>query len=154
MDPSSSKGTRDTVCLMPPLEFRKMLLEDPRYKPEAYQMVREALGYAQTVLGLGKKKKGKESHLTGQQLCEAIRAYAIEQYGMMAKLVLNSWGVRSTSDFGEIVYNLIRIEDMKKSPTDRREDFDEVYDFEQAFQHDFRITQPQAENKGKGKERT
>jgi uncharacterized repeat protein (TIGR04138 family) len=57
----------------------------------------------------------------------------------MAKVVLNSWGLRKTSDFGEIVYNLIEIGMMKKSKTDRREDFDNVYDFDQAFNEQFEI---------------
>ncbi len=48
-------------------------------------------------------------------MCEAIRLYALEQYGYMAKTVLNSWGVHNTGDFGEIVFNLIRIEQMKKT---------------------------------------
>ena len=58
----------------------------------------------------------KERHITGQQLCEASRQLALEQYGMMAKVVLNSWGVHTTGDLGEIVYNLIRMEQMSKSP--------------------------------------
>ena len=81
-----------------------------------------------------------ERHLTGQQLCEAIRLYAVEQYGYMAKVVLNSWGLHNTGDFGEIVYNLIRIGMMKKSDNDRREDFDDCYDFDEAFQHRYKIT--------------
>ena len=84
-----------------------------------------------------------ERHLTGQQLCEAIRLYALEQFGLMAKVVLNSWGIRTTGDFGELVYNLIRIGMMKKSPQDRREDFDDCYDFDEAFQQEFRITVPE-----------
>ena len=60
----------------------------------------------------------------------------------MAKVVLNSWGLHSTSDFGEIVYNLIRVGMMKKSNTDRREDFDNVYDFEESFTRQFQITLP------------
>lgn len=80
-----------------------------------------------------------EPHLTGQELCEVLRRRAIEQYGYLAKSVLNSWGVNSTSDFGEIVYNLIGIECLKKSKTDRREDFDDVYDFDTAFRQEFRI---------------
>jgi uncharacterized repeat protein (TIGR04138 family) len=55
-------------------------------------------------------------------------------------VVLNSWGISSTSDFGEIVYSLIRIERMKRSKSDRREDFDDVFDFEEAFQRGYRIT--------------
>ena len=57
----------------------------------------------------------------------------------MAKLVLGNWGMHSTRDFGEIVFNLIRIGRMRKTPQDRREDFDDVYDFEQAFCRQFRI---------------
>jgi len=83
-----------------------------------------------------------QRHVTGQELCEAIRRYALEQYGYMAKTVLNSWGVYSTGDFGEIVYNLIRIGQMRKTPQDRREDFDDVYQFDTAFESEFRITLP------------
>jgi uncharacterized repeat protein (TIGR04138 family) len=83
-----------------------------------------------------------EKHVTGQQLCEAIRQYAVDQYGYMARPVLGSWGINETGDFGEIVYNLIGIGLMKKSAGDRREDFNDVYDFEEAFLHAFEITIP------------
>ncbi len=116
----------------------ELLQQDQRYRIEAYQFVRDALQYAQEILKMppqsGEESEGvTEHHLTGQQLCEAIRLYAIEQYGYMAKIVLNRWGVKSTGDFGEIVYNLIRIKQMRKSGSDRREDFDDVYPFEDAF---------------------
>jgi uncharacterized repeat protein (TIGR04138 family) len=127
----------------------RLLQEDRRYKLEAYQFVRESLDYAQTVLGMGSRrpprrgeKPRREAHLTGQQLCEAIRQYALQQYGYLAKWVLNSWGVYSTSDFGEIVYNLIRVQLMKKSDSDRREDFDDVYDFEEVFVREFKLQLP------------
>jgi uncharacterized repeat protein (TIGR04138 family) len=143
----------------------RLLKEDRRYKFEAYQFVREALTYAQEVMQLGvpapsaeppRRKKAAqkgpategeepavERHLTGQQLCEAVRRYALEQYGYMARTVLANWGIRSTSDVGEVVYNLIRIGLMKKSSTDRREDFDDVYDFDRAFVHEVQITRPE-----------
>ncbi len=72
----------------------------------------------------------EESHITGQQLCEAIRRYALQQYGLMARSVLNHWGIRSTGDFGEIVFNLIDIGRMRKTESDRREDFQDVFDFD------------------------
>ncbi len=133
-------------------KFRELILKDGRYTLEAYQFVREALAYAHEVLKLGGEEttepadeeaggeKRRERHLTGQQLSEAIRLYALEQYGLMAKVVLNSWGLYTTGDFGEIVYNLIGIGWMKKSARDRREDFDNVYDFDEAFEQDFKIT--------------
>ena len=76
---------------------------------------------------------GHEHHVTGQQLCDGIRQYALSQFGLMSKTVLNSWGIHSTSDFGEIVYNLINVGVLKKSPQDRRSHFDGVYDFNEAF---------------------
>jgi len=121
-----------------------LLEQDKRYKLDAYQFVRDALDYAQTVIQMptqdtGESSPSVERHITGQQLCEAIRLYAVEQYGLLAKAVLNSWGIYNTGDFGEIVYNLIRIKQMKKSKTDRREDFDNVYEFEGAFEPDFAV---------------
>ncbi|WP_153555255.1 Minf_1886 family protein [Roseimaritima sediminicola] len=118
----------------------ELLDRDRRYKLEAYQFIRESLAYAHDVLRLHElpaTDSPEARHITGQQLCEACRVYALEQYGYMAKLVLNRWGLHETSDFGEIVYNLIAIEQMKKSDSDRREDFDDVYDFDSAFEPQF-----------------
>ena len=130
----------------------QLLTDDPRYTIEAYQFVRESLAYAQDSLKLGQEaieeevptgatpKPSPERHLTGQQLCEAVRLYALEEYGYMAKAVLNNWGLVSTGSVGDIVYNLIGIGWMKKSDTDKREHFDDVYDFQIVFQNDFEIT--------------
>ncbi len=86
-----------------------------------------------------KKQESRERHLTGQQLCDAIRMYALNQFGLMTRTVWGSWGVSSTSDFGEIVYNMINAGMMKKSANDRRSHFDDVYDFEDVFNRNFRI---------------
>jgi uncharacterized repeat protein (TIGR04138 family) len=132
----------------------ELLQEDRRYKFEAYAFIFEALHYAANVLKMGaegpseplpenvaadSEEKTPERHVTGQELCEAIRRYAMEQYGYMAKTVLNSWGIHGTGDFGEIVFNLIRIGQMRKTPSDTRVDFDNIYDFDTAFKQDFKI---------------
>ncbi len=83
-----------------------------------------------------------ERHVSGQELCEAMRQYAHEQYGYLAKNVLNHWSIYSTSDFGEIVFNLIEIEQMRKTPHDHREDFDNVFDFDEGFQQNFEFSAP------------
>jgi len=83
-----------------------------------------------------------ERHVSGQELCEAMRQYAHQQYGYLAKNVLNHWSIYSTSDFGEIVFNLIEIEQMRKTPHDHREDFDNVFDFDEGFQHSFQFSLP------------
>lgn len=141
--------------LDPDHPITRLLEEDRRYKFEAYAFIFEALHYAQDVLGIGAESQteqtdesaeegetpaGPERHVTGRELCDAIRRYAIEQYGYMAKTVLNSWGIHGTGDFGEIVFNLIRIGQMRKTPSDTRVDFDDLYDFDVAFQQQFKIT--------------
>ncbi len=137
--------------------FTKLLNEDRRYPLEAYIFVFEALQYANNVLGMGSEaasepggkseaeEAGPQKHVSGQELCHAIRQFALEQYGYMAKLVLSNWGLHATSDFGEIVFNLIRIGQMRKTANDRREDFDNVYLFDSAFREEFRIVMPEAE---------
>lgn len=138
----------------------KLLRDDRRFKLDAYVFVFEALRYAQEELGFGSEVSGEDDlgeldqwpehesdapgprHLTGQELCEAIRRYGLEQYGYMAKCVFNQWGVYSTSDFGEIVFNLIRIGEMRKTPQDRREDFDDVFDFDEGLTKKFKIKLP------------
>lgn len=143
-----------------------LLERDTRYKFDAYVFVFEALRYAQERLNLGQsyseesqasdsredfdeldelledESAEEERHVTGQELCEAIRLFALEQYGLVAKSVLEHWGIRSTSDFGEIVFNLLDIGKMRKTKHDRREDFDNVYDFDEAFRQGFEITMP------------
>lgn len=143
--------------IQPGTEMAQLLQKDRRYRFEAYLFIIDALEFAQTVLGLGAdaesepiaegielededlEDSGPQSHVTGQQLCLAIRSYAHEQYGYMAKAVLNSWGVYCTGDFGEIVFNLIRIRRMRKTPQDQRADFDDVYDFDTALCEDYKI---------------
>ncbi len=142
----------------------KLLADDRRYKLDAYVFVEEALSYAHDALGMGAERPPAESggssprgrraaepierHLTGQELCEAIRQYALEQYGYMAKSVLNTWGVRCTGDFGNIVFNLIEIGRMKKTDEDQREDFDDVYDFDLALREQFKIAPTEDRSNG------
>lgn len=73
-------------------------------------------------------------HVTGVELCHGARELALKQYGMLAKAVLNSWGLFSTADIGSIVYNLIEAKQLVQNDNDRRADFDDVYEFEDAFQ--------------------
>jgi uncharacterized repeat protein (TIGR04138 family) len=121
----------------------ELLRRDRRYHRNAYFFIFEALRYAQEQMGLGQAILSDapvledQRHVTGQQLCEAIRRYAVEQYGMLAKSVLNDWGVKNTGDFGEIVFNLIEIGQMKKTDSDRREDFHNVFDFDDGLRDAF-----------------
>lgn len=141
-----------------PHSVLQLIKDDPRYSIDAYVFVREALAYAADALELGSlpaaesaeaaesapdeevdKTEESERHLTGQQLCEAIRLYALNQFGYMAQVVLGSWGVSTTSAFGDIVYNMIDAGLMKKSPQDRRSHFDQVFEFKEVFESKFEI---------------
>jgi uncharacterized repeat protein (TIGR04138 family) len=72
-------------------------------------------------------------HVSGQELTDGMRQYALETYGPMAKLLLNEWGIHSTEDFGEIVFNLVENNLLAKTENDTREDFAGGYDFDEAF---------------------
>ncbi len=146
-------------------DFVELLRQDKRYKAEAYIFVFQSLNYAQEVLQLGHSQESEavtgelceceegecrdvdeafkdekaEQHVTGQDLSRAARDFALSQYGYLAKMVLNDMGIRVTGDIGEIVYNLIGIGKMSKTPGDRREDFDDVFDFAEAFDNQYRI---------------
>jgi uncharacterized repeat protein (TIGR04138 family) len=108
---------------------------DNRYERDAYLFVREALDYTQKSIARG--GRGRQRHVTGQELLAGIRDYALEQFGPMAATVLEQWGIRSCSDFGEIVFNMVEIGLLAKTPEDSRADFAEGYDFFEAFRKPF-----------------
>ena len=113
----------------------KILAKDPRYQREAYFFVREALDHTQKTVG--KDARGRIRHVTGQELLGGIRDFALQQFGPMAKTVLEEWGVRCCADFGEIVFNMIEVDWLAKTDKDTRADFATGYDFDEAFRKPF-----------------
>jgi len=114
---------------------KQIVLDDPRYDMEAYAFVRESLDF--TMKRLSKPNKGEERHISGKELAEGIRDYALQEFGPIALKVLNSWGVERTEDFGEIVFNLVESGELGKRDEDSREDFNNLYDFEEVFKKPF-----------------
>lgn len=117
----------------------ELLVQDGRYAPEAYAFVMKALHHAQAQLGRIEHKDIQRRHLSAAELLEGFRDLAIEQFGLLALPVLHYWGLQSTSDVGELVYTLIRAEHMSKTNSDKRSDFDDVYNFVDAFHSQFRF---------------
>lgn len=72
-------------------------------------------------------------HISGRELCWAIRDYALQRWGHMARTVLGSWNIRHTNDFGKIVFGFIDFDMMRTQPDDRLEDFEDVFRFEDVF---------------------
>jgi uncharacterized repeat protein (TIGR04138 family) len=120
---------------MQEVSFEEALAEisakDPRYQRDAYLFVREALDHTQKAMA--KDTRGRVRHITGKELLAGIRDYALQQYGPMAKMLLEEWGVRRCEDFGEIVFNMVEVGWLAKTKTDSRADFQGGYDFDEAF---------------------
>jgi uncharacterized repeat protein (TIGR04138 family) len=137
-------------------QLARVIGRDSRYTIEAYAFVLESLRLARqrklkeqarqqarTKAARGRRKAASPSkptdpgidpgHVTGPELCHAARRLAVRSYGLMAVSVLARWGLHSTSDIGEIVYNLIVSGDLEKTPNDSRADFDNVFDFAKAL---------------------
>jgi uncharacterized repeat protein (TIGR04138 family) len=105
--------------------------DEGRFNAGAIRFVYEGLGYT------AKKVADQPSHVSGEVLCEGLRKLALERWGRLAFLVLNSWGVKTTHDFGEIVYTLIKHKWMSAQPADSIDDFNDVYDFKITFKDQF-----------------
>ena len=109
------------------------------YPIEAFEFINHGLGYTvEKIHGEG-KDPNVSRHISGRDLCEGLREYALLKWGLMAKTVLNRWNVRRTIDFGRIVFALVETGHMAKTDDDTIEDFRDVYDFASAFDGGYRI---------------
>ena len=108
----------------------RIRMREPRFDERAYLFVLAALEQFQTRLA-------ERRHITGRELALACRDLALERFGVMARLVLDHWGVRSTADIGDIVFTLVDLELLISQPGDTREDFADVFDFDRAFEREY-----------------
>lgn len=120
---------------MPELAFRdgvmdRIRLREPRFDERAYLFVLSALEFSQTRLS-------ERRHITGAELAAACRDLAIQRYGVLARMVLEHWGVTSTADFGHIVFTLVDLGLLLSQASDTRDDFADVFDFRDAFDRDY-----------------
>ncbi|RKY30739.1 MAG: hypothetical protein DRP74_06375 [Candidatus Omnitrophota bacterium] len=107
-------------------KVERIVESDPRYKTDAYIFVMQALWYTQ-------KRFKRQGHVNGRELLKGIRAFGLEQYGPMTKTVFNHWGIKSTEDFGEIVFNMVDSGLLHKTEEDSRQDFRDGFDFDSAL---------------------
>ena len=137
----------------------RIRLREPRFHEHAYLFVLSALEYCQARLP-------ERRHIGGRELAVACRDLALERYGVMARLVLDHWGVRATVDIGDIVFTLVELGVLARQvldhwgvrctadlgdivftlvdlgllislPTDSRDEFVGVFEFEEAFERDY-----------------
>ena len=105
--------------------------QDLRYKEDAYDFVMEALSYAQ-------KKFRRSKHVSGEELLEAMKDLLIERFGPLTLRVLHHWGIKTTEDVGNIVFNLVENKVLSKTEEDRIESFRNGYNFEEVFDRGYR----------------
>lgn len=115
--------------------LEQILASHPRYPRDAYLFVREALDHAQKNITKGGRVQLR--HITGQELLEGIRDYALQQFGPMAITVFEAWNIRACRDFGEIVFNMVESGMLAKTERDSIADFEGGYDFDDAFRKPF-----------------
>jgi len=113
----------------------QILAADERFHRDAYLFMREALDFTQKLIGT--KNQGKVRHVSGQELLDGLRQYALSQFGPMTATVFEEWGIRNCKDFGEIVFNMVEIGLLAKTEKDTRNDFQTGYDFTDAFRKPF-----------------
>ncbi len=122
---------------MPELAFREGVMDrirmrEPRYDERAYLFVLAALEFCQ-------QRLPERRHLTGQELAVGCRDLALERYGVLARMVLEHWGVRAAADLGEIVFTLVETGLLMSQPGDSKDDFIDAFDFG-SFDRDYRWT--------------
>jgi uncharacterized repeat protein (TIGR04138 family) len=108
-----------------------IVTSDPRYQREAYIFLRDALDF--TTKQQKKVKGTAVRHVSGPELLEGVRQYALKEFGPMVITVFDNWGIRSCEDIGHMVFNLIGAGVFGKTEQDSIEDFKAVYDFQEAF---------------------
>ena len=108
----------------------RIRLREPRFHEHAYLFVLSALEYCQARLP-------ERRHIAGRELAVACRDLALERFGVLARMVLEHWGVRSSADIGDVVFTLVELELLMSQATDSRDEFLEVFDFDQAFERDY-----------------
>jgi len=118
----------------------EILRRDNRYDRDAYQFVRDGLDFTLKMLKKQHHTQIAQRHVSGQELLEGLRRYALDQFGPMSKTVLDYWRVHKCEDFGEIVFNMVEKSILGKTEQDSREDFRGGFDFEEAFIKPFQPT--------------
>ena len=108
----------------------RIRLRERRFDERAYLFVLAALEYHQARLT-------ERRHISGRELAEACRDLAIERYGVLARIVLEHWGIRSSADIGDVVFTLVDLELLMSQSTDSREEFADVFDFDRVFDSEY-----------------
>ena len=117
------------------LQFQEEVLDElqernPRFHARSYEFVMQAL---QTVI----QSLDEPRHISGRELTEGVRELAIGRYGLLAKAVLEHWGIHETEDVGRVVFAMVEQGILVKEDDDTPEDFADLFDFEEVFETNY-----------------
>jgi uncharacterized repeat protein (TIGR04138 family) len=127
-------------------QLERLAAGEGQYPVDAYEFLQRGLAFTvsrihgQTRDAQGNLAAEPRHHVSGRELCEGLRDFALLQWGLMARAVLERWNIHGTIDFGRIVFILVRHRFMLTSKDDTLADFDSVYDFAKAFDSEYRIS--------------
>lgn len=121
-------------------KLQRIIEKDNRYSVQSYQFIFEALDFTASRLGRKYNSSSEEErHVSGQELSEGIRQYALRKFGFMTRTVFELWGITNSRDFGEIVFNLVDSGLMGRTESDSLDDFKDLYDFQTEFEGKFKF---------------
>ena len=103
---------------------------DGRFAPEAYGLIMDSLELAMHTIGFRR-------HISGEELLESLCDHAKSRYGMLAYTLLDKWGIKTTDDVGEAVFQLVEAHVLARQERDSREDFHDVFDLRERLEEDY-----------------
>ena len=120
---------------MPELAFRdgvmdRIRVRESRFDEKAFLFVLAAIEFCQ-------QRLPERRHLSGRELALGCRDLALERYGVLARSVLEHWGLTNSASIGEIVFALVDVGLLSAQPTDSVADFLDVFDFHEAFDRNY-----------------
>ena len=120
---------------MPELAFRdgvmdRIRIRESRFDEKAFLFVLAAIEFCQ-------QRLPERRHLTGRELALGCRDLALDRYGVLARSVLEHWGLTNSASIGEIVFALVDVGLLSAQPTDSVADFLDVFDFHEAFDRNY-----------------
>ena len=113
----------------------RIVRKDPRFAERAYSFLKDALDF--TMQRVEERENGSQRHVSGQELLEGFRDYALAQFGPMASTVMKEWGLRNGKNVGEMVFLLIEEDVFSKQPEDSLDDFKGFMSFRKAFEEPY-----------------
>ena len=115
-------------------EFKRICESAGPYPPDAYAFVQEGLRFTVESSRARDDDAGRGRHVSGSELCDGLRRYARQEFGLLARDVLAHWRIHSTEDFGRIVFAMVDAGLLRTSEEDSLDDFIGVYTFGEAFE--------------------